>query len=59
MDSLSTFPAERIVLFVAPQQPEEGLDGVDADRLRAVFGLPVDRVEVRAVEPSGCAGGGR
>ena len=47
-DALTTFPADRILLFTHPSEDERYREGVDPQELAERFGLPVDRVEVDA-----------
>jgi hypothetical protein len=47
-DALTTFPAERIVLFVHREDDQRYREDVDEAELRERFGLEVDRTEVAA-----------
>jgi hypothetical protein len=44
-DALSAFPADRIVLVSRPVSEHRYAEAVDADALRARFGVPVQRVD--------------
>jgi hypothetical protein len=48
-DALTTFPADRIVLFVHREGEQRYREDVDEDELRERFGLEVDRAEVGPV----------
>ncbi len=45
-DALSTFEADRIVVFSHRENEQRYREGVDDEELRARFGLPVDRTEL-------------
>jgi hypothetical protein len=45
-DALSTFPADRIVLFTHPDSGQRYREDVDQRDVRERFGLPVDHVTV-------------
>lgn len=45
-DALSTFEADRIVVFSHRENEQRYREGVDDAELRARFGLPVDRAEL-------------
>jgi hypothetical protein len=47
-DTLLTFPADRIVLFVHPEGERRYREDADEGEFRERFGLPVDRVEISA-----------
>jgi hypothetical protein len=46
-DALTTFPADRIVLYVRPAEDQRYREDAEPDELAKRFGVPVDRVEVR------------
>ena len=45
-DSLQTFPADRIVLFLHPESDQAYREGVSAEELEERFGLPVTVREI-------------
>ncbi|MEA2211282.1 MAG: hypothetical protein QOF83_1230 [Solirubrobacteraceae bacterium] len=45
-DALQTFDADRIVVFIHPEEERRYREDVAEDELRERFGLPVDRAEI-------------
>ncbi len=45
-DALTTFPADRIVLFTHPDSEQRYREDIDLTELQDRFGIPVDRVTV-------------